>query len=416
MFERNRSSTEFTNRGTRNAHGRALLCCSVIILSACAASRGGPPPATSRPIDAARLEVFTPRPDGQTTTIDYEVHDAVLNGIVLATGPSLRRTATRKALPTGSRLARGHDSPMRLEGNKVIFSQLNEPARNLIYKLTDATVALADRVDISRLSRNEQLAYWYNVHNLLVISTILKHYPARHAGMIKVGPSKTPLHDAPLAVIRGVPLSLRDIRIGIVYRNWNDPSVLYGFFHGDLASPNIRINAWKGDTISKGLASNGTEFVNAMRGVRRRGSKMLVSPIYKEARETLFPDWPTDLRTHLARFAEPPVQQVLAQAQSVRFSRYESRTADIVGGQLARPGSPLVTTIVGPAGYAMGTGRMLQVPIGSPDFAISYAEFLQKFEDLRRAGKKRLDTDVTILDLDDNEDKTSSSDRSPDSK
>ena len=375
------------------------------LLSACAANRVGGPPLVARTVDTARLEVFAPRPDGQQTTIDYEPHDMLLSGVVLVTGPSLRKRARPKPLATGTRLRRGHTSPNRLEGNKVLFSRIPEPVRELFYKVTDATVSLANTVDIARLPKDEQLVYWLNLHTLLVVSTILKNYPVTSPGNLMVGEPPLPFHDAPLAVIRGVPLSLRDIRIGIVYRNWKDPRVMYGFFHGDLASPNIRVKAWKADTVWRNLDSNASEFINALRGVRKSGGKMAVSPIYREARDALFPDWPTDLREHLTKYAQEPVAKVLASTGSVRFSRYEDRTADLLGGQLPLVASPIDAFLPGPPGYAN------QREIYLTEFGQSYGEFVNKFQNLKGEGKKRFETEVTVEDLDEKEDAEKKTDR-----
>ena len=349
--------------------------------------------------DAQRLDAFTPRPDGRATTVNYDLLDEVLGGVVLVTGPSLRKRANRPTTATGTRILRRHDSKVRLEGNKIIFSLLNDQAKELLYDITDSLVDIGNREDIAKLSKDEQLAYWYNLHNMLVISTILKHYPAASPSMLTVGESQLPFHEAPVAVIKGVPLSLRDIRVGIVYRNWKDPNVMYGFFHGDLASPNLRARAWKASKLKEQLAANAGEFVNSLRGVRRSESTLLVSRLYGEGRGTLFVDWPKDLRTHLARHAQSEVAADLGSTRRVRYSRYEHRTADMVGGKQWIAASKISAAVIGPVGMFDGSDRMLAYPLGSPSFALTYSEFLQKFIDLRRAGKRRTDGEITITDL-----------------
>ena len=378
---------------------RTPLIASLALLGGCSGVLSGGLPAATRPIDTQRLAVFTPKPDGRKTTIDFTPMDEVFGDIVLVTGPSLRKRASLPRKAPGTRIPRGHTSAVRLEGNKVIFSILNDAAKDLVYKLTDATVAAGNRIELTALRKNEQLAYWLNLHNLLVISTILKHYPAASPSKLTVGDPEGPFHDAPLVVIKGVPLSLRDIRIGIVYRHWDDPRVMYGFFHGDLASPNMRAQAWTGDDVWPALDANAKEFVNALRGVRKSYTTLLVSPLYQEAREGLFPNWPADLRNHISQFAQEKVAQVLAETTSVDFSRYEHRTADLVGGQDYLPTSPVAATAVGPAGYAAGTDRMYLYPLSSPNFGLTYGEFARKFRDLKRAGKQRFTPTVEIIDL-----------------
>ena len=371
---------------------------SLTVAAGCSGSMSGLPTA-KRQIDPQRLAVFTPKHDGGETTIDFAPLDTVFKDIVLVSGPSLRRRASKPRTPLGSRIPRGHNSALRLEGNKIIFSILNDAAKDLIYKMTDAMVALPDRVDLTAMHKDEQLAYWYNVHNLLVISTILKNYPAASPSKLNLGDAGLPFHDAPLAVIKGVPLSLRDIRIGIVYAHWKDPRVIYGFFHGDIASPNVRSAAWKGDSVWDSLDANADEFVNSLRGVRKGFSTLAVSPLYQEARAPLFPNWPDDLRDHIERHAKVKVANALAKTVGVSFSRYEHRTADLVGGQDYFPQSSTAATAVGPLGYASGLDRMYLYPLSSPHFVTTYTEYMRKFEDMKRVGEPRFSTTVTIVDI-----------------
>ena len=261
-----------------------------------------------------RLAVFEPRPEGRTERIDYVGVDRVLKRIVLLSGPSLRKRASRPAPSLGTRIVYGHVSPFRLEGNKIIFSKMTEGQREAIFSSAEDLITFGNQLLLTGLPRSAQLAYWLNLHNMLVISELLKRYPLRVPRRLEVGPEGTPFHDAPLATIHGVPLSLRDIRVGIVYRYWSDPRVMYGFFRGDLASPSIRKQAYEPATVWKALEDNAFEFVNALRGVHRRlhDPADRVSPIYQEA-PAVFPDWPADLVDHLKEFAGPAVASVLTQ-------------------------------------------------------------------------------------------------------
>ena len=301
-------------------------------MTACAAA---PTPA-ARQVDsddaAQRTSVFKPNPQDQGASLDYGPLNEILGQLVLETGMSLRQRVAPPPQMTGTRIARGTASPLRLEGNKVAFSRVDDEAKAMLEKYATALIDVSNKVDISALPRNEQLAYWFNLHNVLVISQIATHYPVRKPTELEVEPNDQRLHDAPIATVAGVPLSLRDIRINIVQRYWKDPRVMYGFFHGDLASPKIRREAWSASNLASGLDGNAREFVNALRGVDRRRSQMVVSPLYKEAQGSLFPNWPDDFRRHLGRFAEAEVAEILAETKSIEFARREDRTADLVGG------------------------------------------------------------------------------------
>lgn len=332
--------------------------------------------------EAGEFAVFEPKADGRAVAIDYGIIDDALDLIVLNTGPSLRTAAPSRTPQAGTRLVSGHKSKVRLEGNKVFFSQFDRPTTQSFREYADSLIAIGNQIDITSLPRNDQLAYWFNLHNILVIATIAEQYPESRPRTIKI--AGQPFHDAKMATIQGVDLSLSDIRRNIVYRYWSDPRVMYGFFHGDLASPNIRDRAWRGDNLDRGLNSNAREFVNSLRGVSEGRQNTLISPLFYEAQPGLFPDWPSDLRQHLRQFAKEDVELILLKNKPVGPRQYEDRTADLVGGAPKSQLSPVDTA--DPArNYST-----------SPEFAEMAREMQQKFETLRKEGQ--LSTRVIIID------------------
>ena len=264
-------------------------------------------------------------------------------------------------------------APRRQPGR--IF-RLDDAHKEAIFFDTESLIAAGQEIPIARLPSDAQLAYWMNLHNMLVISELLKRYPVREPRRLTIGPDNLPFHSAPMLEIQGVKLSLEDIRTRIVYRYWPDAKVMYGFFHGDLMSPNIRSRAFRGANVWEQLESNAREFVNALRGVHRQDKAMRVSPLYAEARPFFFPDWPNDLRQHLHAFANRPVTRILQQTSDVEVSHYEGRIADIVGGRPFRP----TTAVSAPS-----------------DYALMMVEFRRKFGELSRRGIPRGSVEITDL-------------------
>ena len=299
------------------------------------------------------LKVFEPQPDGRDVRIDYEFTDMVLKATVLRTGPSERVRYSRPSGLTGSKVRRGSLSRYRLEGNKIVYSLMNDDTKAAVTQCVESLIALGQRLDIPRLPRNEQLAYWMNLHNMLVIATLTKHYPVPEPRRLTFGPDKLPFHEAPMVELKGVALSLNDIRVGIVYRYWNDPRVMYGFFRGDLAGPSIRADAWSAETLSATLTANARRFVNSLRAVRRRGrGALVVSPVYDEARDQFFPSWPNDLRTHLLKYAGADARLTIERATDVVYGRYEREAADLTGGRPGAVNAPFAAFVWMPGGAA----------------------------------------------------------------
>ena len=373
-----------------------LMIAAALVVSGC--SIGGPAyRGPDRGPDAAnRWAAFAPVPGSDERSVDYSGLDELLERIVLNTGRSIRVRMRRPNPQLGTRIVRRSTSPLRSEGNKVAFSRLDEGTKEFVLKYADALARVGDEMDMTTMSRNEQLAYWYNLHNILVISQIVKNYPLRKPSEITAGPNGELLHDAPLVTIKGVALSLRDIRLNIVQRHWSDPRVMYGFFHGDQASPNILPRAWKARYISRDLSTNATEFVNALRGVDRNRDRMLVSPIYREAKDTLFPRWPEDFVEHLNEFAEEPVAAIIREHDAIYFSRYHGRTADLFGGDQYNPTSRIhsATALFPQPTFVSGA----EVPIARPagGLAASMTEFRQKWDIMWRRGDR--EAHVEIID------------------
>lgn len=208
-----------------------------------------------------------------------------------------------------------------------------------------------NRVDYGAFSRNEQLAFWLNLYNAVVIHEIAKAHPVSRPGRIRIRDQKASLYDAKLVEVHGVKLSLNDIRYNILYRYWRSPSVLYGLWDGAIGGPGILPEAFDGGAVNAQLQINAREFVNSMRGVDRIRDEMRISKIYADARPYYFKNWPDDLYAHLSQYADWNTAEILSlRPEKPRTSRYAANTADVESGETVR--SP---TNDNPASVAAGS-------------------------------------------------------------
>jgi hypothetical protein len=275
---------------------------------------------------------FVPRPE-IGTRLDFSYWNTALQWFVLRMGRSLREYEPRPDAQLGSRFTYGHDSSYRLEGNRVAFSLLPP---DVIQSLTDYRrdlEMLADSVPIARLGRNEQLAYWMNLHNVAVIEQIAIAYPIKKPSLIRLGPSNLPLDEAPFITVAGVKLSPKDIRTKIVYANWRDPKVIYGFWRGEIGGPSVSRDAFTAENVGQQLEFLASEFVNSLRGTQKSGDTLLVSSIYLEARPYFFADWPGALRTHIGDHSEEDLAGLLGDTTSVSATLAETDIADLSKGE-----------------------------------------------------------------------------------
>lgn len=279
---------------------------------------------------SAAYATFVPGEATNADTVDYDVWDEAVKNIVVSMGPSLRQTAGRPPDSYGTRRVYGHTSRYRLEGSRVTFSFLDDEIIGNIARFRKELQAVSDRVDIQSLSRNEQLAYWINLHNVAIIEKISSEWPVRQPRSLEL--NGVPLDDAKFINVEGVKLSPRDIREKIVFANWNDPMVIYGFWRGEIGGPSIQREAYSGQNVRRLLDRSAREFVNSLRGTQKRGDTLEVSEVYEEAAPFFFPNFEDDLRAHLDEYAQEDVAAILANTVKIQATINEYDIADLAGG------------------------------------------------------------------------------------
>ena len=274
--------------------------------------------------------IFTPTTDPIRHRIDYDVYDFALKNLVVSMGPSTRSRPFASNGPLGTRLRQGHNSRYRLEGSMVGFSFFSAEVTDSFGEYRRELVEVANSLDISSLPRNEQLAFWFNLHNVTMLEFIAREYPVRQPREIMV--DGVHFEEAPIFDIRGVSLSLKDIREKIVFANWRSPKVIYGFWRGEIGGPALEREAFTGSNVGSLLDLAAEDFVNSLRGTQKNGDTLEVSTLYQDAARFYFPDFAADVRAHIASYANEDVAEILEQTQLTRASIREWDVADLSGG------------------------------------------------------------------------------------
>ena len=248
---------------------------------------------------------FAPRPSVKTL-LDFDTWDFMLSETVLYMGPSTRTRASRSRLELGTRITRSHTSPYRMEGNKVLYALMEKKVKAEMKAYAEELIEHGNRLDIPSLPRNEQLAYWINLHNAVLITTIVENYPGPKRRPTLIEPikgSNTQLHDAKLFKIDNHALSLRDIREKIVFPNWKNKDVPYAFHLGYLGSPSMANVAYSGSDMRAHLARNAYEFVNSLRGY----DKGAMNPYIRDVSAWYYPGMTTELDSYFKKRMRPEV-------------------------------------------------------------------------------------------------------------
>lgn len=298
-------------------------------------------PKAKAEISTRGIQIFFQHADRQTFVIDYSALDDFLRSAVVNFGPSERRAPHRMGEMTGSNIVFGHHGPTALEGNRVAFSLFSEQNISGVSHLRLYLEKIAQVVSFEQMTLDQQLSYWINLHNIALIEQIASHYPVAFPEKIRIGPRHIPLQEAKIIHVRGIALSLKDIRENIVYPQWRDPLVFYGFFRGVVAGPNVQTTAYTPRNLWPHLQQNANEFVNSLRGVAKGRNAILVSPLYREMQAALNMN-DERLRTHLYRYANDQVKSLLDHEQVLKIGHYYGRVADLSGGETSTPVNGLV--------------------------------------------------------------------------
>jgi len=277
-----------------------------------------------------KFATFTPSGTPNNDGIDYSIWDEAMKSIVITMGPSLRETAGSAPASFGTRRIYGHRSRYRLEGTRVMFTFLDSDVIASFTEYREDLQRTADIVDIQALSRNEQLAYWINLHNVSMIEQIANAWPVRQPRELEV--DGVPLDEARFITVEGIALSPRDIREKIVFANWRDPRVIYGFWRGEIGGPSIQREAFNADNVGRLLDRGARDYVNSLRGTQKRGDTLEVNELFEEVAPFYFPNFNADLRAHLAQFANEDTQAILSGTTQIDANVNEYDIADLAGG------------------------------------------------------------------------------------
>tara|TARA_B100001123_G_C15132227_1_gene955832 strand:+ start:175 stop:942 length:768 start_codon:yes stop_codon:yes gene_type:complete len=133
------------------------------------------------------------------------------------------------------------------------------------------------------LNRKEQYAYWLNLYNALVIKLILSRYLVLSINDIKFGSDlfRTSPFNKTLVRIKGVPLSLANIRNDILSNLFVDPRLHYGLCDAAIGSPKLLKYPFTGDRVDRMLDGAALDFVNHPRGVLIKEDIIKLSGLYR---------------------------------------------------------------------------------------------------------------------------------------
>jgi hypothetical protein len=182
-------------------------------------------------------------------------------------------------------------------------------------------------VAISRYSRPEQLAFWFNLYNAITVEVVLEHYPVVTIRDIDAAYRIGGPWRKKRITIEGERLSLDDIEHRIVRPIWRDPRVHYAFNCAAMGCPNLPPAAFTAANTEALLEAAARDYVNHPRGVTVEDGQLRVSKIYKWYRADFGGD-DAGVIAHLRRYAAPGLRDQLDGISRIARTSYNWRLND----------------------------------------------------------------------------------------
>lgn len=302
--------------------------------------------AASAPLSAASntpVELTTEFSAKSKYRLDYGDWNSVLGNSVLEMGPSTHKRARKLIKKTGSSVRLANPLPSRFEGNRVMLHEFSNDQVELLGYIRDDLLALPDQLPLEKLNKNEQLAYWLNLHNAIVLAKMAEIYPVTLVEKTFSPERKKSFFHQRKFKLNGKKISLADIQNHVI-TNWEDPRVIYGFYMGAIGTPNIRSKAFTGKTVYKDLEDNAADFINSIRGTQIWNKDELRVSTYFTFAKPLFPNFEADLLTHIREYARGSFQERMAAVTKLSVKIDDWHVADLYNGKVTSSGRAGTTT------------------------------------------------------------------------
>jgi Protein of unknown function, DUF547 len=210
--------------------------------------------------------------------------------------------------------------------HRVAYGQVTAANR---MRLDDYIARLA-AVPIGTYDRAEQMAYWINLYNALVVRLVVDHYPI--ASIRDVGSrSGKPGGGGPwadkLVEIEGMPLSLNDITHRILRPIWHDPRVHYALACGAVGCPNLQPEPFDAAQLERQLNEVAMAYINDPRCITIGEDRLGLSSMYRWYRDD-FGATDRDVINHLMAYAEPGLAMRLQRFDKISEDGFDWRLND----------------------------------------------------------------------------------------
>lgn len=142
-------------------------------------------------------------------------------------------------------------------------------------RVVESVVTGFEELPVSKLNRDEQLAYWLNLRTLMVMHATSSAFPSADPKLLLA--SNSGFLNTPLITIAAQDLSIKDVD-NILLTHWKDePNLVFAMVVPAAGSPDFPTKAYVGETVHAQLEQAGRTYVNRKDVVKAKKSKVTVS-------------------------------------------------------------------------------------------------------------------------------------------
>ena len=282
--------------------------------------------------DWVPVELPTDHSNVPKAPVDYGPWQTVLSSSVLYMGKPTHVAATPSQYDGATLIKLGSTSKSRFEGNRVMLHEFRKPHKDTIRYIRDGLLAFPGTIAFESLSKTQQLAYWFNLHNSIVLSKVTDIYPVTSIKKTFDASRKKSFIYARDFKWQGQMISLADIQHHVI-THWKNPIVIYGFYLGAVGTPNIQQEAFTGANVRELLVESARNFINSVRGTRIPTKSQLRVSSYYATMAVAFPNFDEDVLKHINTYAKSKLRSRMAPVKTVKANLSDWHIADIYNGR-----------------------------------------------------------------------------------
>ena len=184
-----------------------------------------------------------------------------------------------------------------------------------------AYIAALETQGVDGLSRDEQMAFWYNLYNAKTIDVILEAYPVKSIKSVGSLINQGPWNKKNMNVTGFGAMSLNDIEHGTLRANWDEPRIHYAVNCASYGCPNLKASPWTAENLEADMEQAAIDYINHPRGFRVENGKVTASSIF-DWYKVDFGDTNAGVLEHARKYAKGDLKTALEAATTINKFDY----------------------------------------------------------------------------------------------